>query len=160
MFVVLCFCFLDTNKIGPQQAIYSGQCSLLWPSCDSCPVTSDITWSNINIRDIKIKSSLQSPGLILGNNTNPMSNIFLENIIVNDTKLCPWGKDEKFKCYGTENVMINGKECASQEIDLVTNETCLFTSFGYKFANDFSEAIVEVSIILSLVYISVSVFFH
>ena len=79
--------------IGPQQAIYTGACNILWPKVpfEKCPVPSEITWTNITLRDITINNPEQSPGIIYGNETNPMNNVTFDNVVVNNPGLKPWG---------------------------------------------------------------------
>merc|ERR1712228_160546 len=93
--------------IGPQQAIYHGQCSLLWPQnpFSKCPVTPLIKWVNITLRNILINSPKQSPGVILGNNVNPMENITFDNVLVTNPGKRPWGNDF-YKCQGTKNFIV------------------------------------------------------
>eukprot|EP00660_Eupelagonema_oceanica_P007966 gene7966-15690_t len=72
--------------IGPQQAIYSGACSLLWPSTPgtSCPVPPQHDWRNIVLRDITINNPKMSPGVVIGNAKNPMQGIVFDNVVVNN----------------------------------------------------------------------------
>ena len=74
--------------IGPQQAIYEGACSLLWPFTPftKCPVPSNINWSNIVLRDINITNPEYGPGVILGNESNPINNLVFDNVIVKEEK--------------------------------------------------------------------------
>eukprot|EP00483_Globobulimina_turgida_P005037 UN05047 len=116
--------------IGPQQAIYDGQCSLLWPMdpFSKCPVTSHITWNNITLRNILINSPKQSPGVILGNNTNPIKNILFENVVVNNPGKRPWGH-HFYKCDGVDNFQAKDgtnpvPPCGSNvTLDIIINET-------------------------------------
>eukprot|EP01084_Bolivina_argentea_P091673 164986_1 len=90
--------------IGPQQAGYHDQCSLLWPQIpfSKCPVTAEITWSNITLKNILINNPKQSPGVILGNISNPMMNILFDNVVVNNPGKKPWG-DKFYDCIGVKN---------------------------------------------------------
>ena len=89
--------------IGPQQAGYKGACSLAWPYLpgSKCPVPDNITWNNLTFRNILIDSPTFSPGVILGNETNPMSNIVMDNVVVKDGWSLPWFGDY----YKSENVV-------------------------------------------------------
>ncbi len=86
--------------IGPAQQSESGTtCSLLWPHFDStCKITGYHTWRNITLRDIYVHNALQSPGVLMGNTTNPMIDIKFENVVFTDfnKRTKPWG--EKYYC--------------------------------------------------------------
>jgi len=110
--------------IGPQQAIYEDQCSLLWPYSPwaKCPVTPFVSWLNITLRNITINAPKQSPGLLMGSRSNPMRNITFDNVVVRDPGMCPWGTDY-YKCRGVEQfTAINGTDpvpqCGRSEPDL------------------------------------------
>ena len=45
-----------------------------------CPTQGCATFENITLRNILIDDPLLSPGVILGNETNPMKNIVFENV--------------------------------------------------------------------------------
>ena len=83
--------------IGPQQAIYKGACSLLWPYVpySKCYVPSNINWTNIVLRDINITNPSYSPGVILGNESNGINGLVFDNVIVNDNvnEYDLWKKD-------------------------------------------------------------------
>ena len=89
--------------IGPQQAGYGGASSLAWPYLPGtkCPVPDNITWNNLTFRNILIDSPSFSPGVILGNETNPMSNIHFDNVRVKNGWAIPWFGEY----YKTENVV-------------------------------------------------------
>jgi hypothetical protein len=95
--------------IGPQQAGYSNACSLLWPEdpFSKCFVPPNMDWNNITLRDIFIYSPKTSPGVILGNTTNPMSNIVFDNVVVTNPGSYPWGNDF-YKCDGVANATATG----------------------------------------------------
>ena len=92
--------------IGPQQAIYHDQCSLLWPYVpfSKCPVSVNVSWDNITLKDIIINNPKHSPGVILGNTSNPMNHITFDHVMVNNPGNRPWGKDY-YKCEGVTNFM-------------------------------------------------------
>lgn len=82
--------------IGPAQQ--EGQpCSLLWPEAPGaeCHMSGYQTWTNITLRDITVVNPVASPGVILGNSTNPIRGLKLENVLFTDMKenLKPWGQD-------------------------------------------------------------------
>ena len=76
--------------IGPQQQNEPDwtpdqrkrSCSLFYPFVENCPVPGCVTFENITLRRINISDSVLSPGVILGNNTNPMKNIVLDSVHV------------------------------------------------------------------------------
>jgi len=70
--------------IGPQQQhephqSLGGACALEYPM-GLCPTQGCTTFENITLRDVLIDNPLLSPGVILGNATNPMKNILFENV--------------------------------------------------------------------------------
>eukprot|EP01006_Ploeotia_vitrea_P059948 TRINITY_DN75042_c0_g1_i1.p1 TRINITY_DN75042_c0_g1~~TRINITY_DN75042_c0_g1_i1.p1 ORF type:complete len:493 (-),score=16.00 TRINITY_DN75042_c0_g1_i1:28-1506(-) len=86
--------------IGPQQAIYSGACSLLWPDPGTkCPIPAFMDWRGITMRDIFILHPKTSPGVIIGNSTNPMTGIVFDNVVATDAQHAPWG-DLFYACHG------------------------------------------------------------
>merc|ERR1711907_719663 len=88
--------------IGPQQAGYRGACSLLWPELEpiaKCPSPAEITFRNITLRDVLVIDPNTSPGVILGNSTNPMLNLTFDNVTVVKPGEYPWGHDY-YDCKG------------------------------------------------------------
>lgn len=83
--------------IGPAQQTEAGaKCSLLWPHAHAeCVMSGLQIWRNITLRNIFITGPRQSPGVILGNASFPMTGITLENVVYTDLKkhLKPWGAD-------------------------------------------------------------------
>jgi len=80
--------------IGPAQQ--TGQpCSLLWPIADhaTCIMSGYQTWTNITLRNITINNPWGSPGVIIGNDTNPLHNVVFDNVVVNNPGQDPWGND-------------------------------------------------------------------
>lgn len=72
--------------IGPQQQQEPGdelgdKCSLFYPVQDSCPTQGCVSFTNITLRQIIIKDPWFSPGVILGNETNPMTNVVFDGVI-------------------------------------------------------------------------------
>lgn len=43
-----------------------------------------------------------SPGVIIGNDTNPIKGLVFDNVVVNNPGNSPWG-DDFYKCEGVEN---------------------------------------------------------
>jgi hypothetical protein len=91
--------------IGPAQQ--TGQpCPLYWPqmpgsgesdqlfvysygysltdTCAECRVSGYPTWSNIVLRNITINNPKTSPGVIIGNSSNPITGLVLDNVVVNN----------------------------------------------------------------------------
>merc|ERR1712176_1538884 len=73
--------------IGPQQQHQPGdklgeKCALAYPLRGSCPTQGCTTFSNIPLRNVRIERPLLSPGIIMGNETNPMRNLTFENVNV------------------------------------------------------------------------------
>merc|ERR1719203_50282 len=89
--------------IGPQQAVYSGCCAITWPEdpLAKCPVPPEITFANITLRNITINNPRESPGVILGNSTNPMRNILFDGVFVSDPKKKPF--EDYYACDGVLN---------------------------------------------------------
>jgi hypothetical protein len=91
--------------LGPQQAVYKGACSLAWPWTPGaeCPMTDRITWSNITFKDITVNSPALSPGVIIGNSSNPMQNVVFDNVVVNKPGYFPFFSDY-YKCRDVEGI--------------------------------------------------------
>ena len=51
------------------------ECALTYPFRGDCPTEGCVTFNDITLRNIQIKKPWLSPGVILGNKTNPMTNI-------------------------------------------------------------------------------------
>eukprot|EP00947_MAST-08B_sp_MAST-8B-sp1_P001397 g1397.t1 len=78
--------------IGPQQQQEPGQslgdkCSLFYPFYpgQGCPTQGCVTFTNITLRRVTIDSPVLSPGVILGNSTNPMKGLVFEDVVVTGT---------------------------------------------------------------------------
>jgi len=92
--------------IGPAQQ--AGQpCSLLWTIIDraECDATGYQIWDNIVLRNITIINPENSPGVLLGNLTYPMTNVVFDNVVVVNPGSEPWG-DEYYYCTGIEGVAL------------------------------------------------------
>lgn len=74
--------------IGPQQQHEPGaklgeKCAIGYPLFNaSCPTQGCSTFSNIAFRNVLIERPLLSPGVIMGNKSNPMRNVTFENVKV------------------------------------------------------------------------------
>jgi len=90
--------------IGPAQQ--TGQpCPLYWPIVDrsECLMSGAQTWVNITLKDITINNPIKSPGVLLGNSSNPMQNVIFENVIINNPGSKPWG-DDFYLCDGIAGI--------------------------------------------------------
>eukprot|EP01060_Flectonema_neradi_P011504 TRINITY_DN18567_c0_g1_i1.p1 TRINITY_DN18567_c0_g1~~TRINITY_DN18567_c0_g1_i1.p1 ORF type:complete len:416 (+),score=79.41 TRINITY_DN18567_c0_g1_i1:88-1335(+) len=95
--------------IGPQQQHEPGQklgdkCALTYPIDPHCPTQGCTSFRNITLKDVFIDSPLMSPGVILGNSTNPME-VTLNNVQVKNPGLFPY--DGKYHCENTKITVIN-----------------------------------------------------
>lgn len=68
-----------------------------------CPVPAEVAWNNLVLRNITINDPVMSPGVIYGNDTNPMRGFVFEDVIVNNPGPMPWG-DEFYACQFTSGV--------------------------------------------------------
>jgi len=112
--------------IGPQQAIYAGACNLLWPDIPElpCPVPVEMTWSNITFRDIIVDGGSLSPGVVLGNSSNPMTGVVFDHVVVKNPSLNPLG-DKYYVCNGTQGIATGGTSPVPpcfKEVDNVLRE--------------------------------------
>ena len=93
--------------IGPQQqhephSALGGKCALEWPAGHSaCPTQGCVTFANITLRDVRIDRPALSPGVVLGNASNPMRNVTFEDVRTNfgpdwASGRAPWGR--AYKC--------------------------------------------------------------
>lgn len=96
--------------IGPQQQHephqkLGGDCSLAYPVNGHCPTQGCTTFANISLRNVYIEDPIMSPGVILGNVSQPMSNIWFDNVQVYmtdpDATVPAW----PFDGYHVENVV-------------------------------------------------------
>ena len=94
--------------IGPAQQT-GQQCSLLWPIVNmaSCNMSGYQTWTNITLRNIQINNPEQSPGVLLGNDTNPIHNLVFDSVVINNPGTEPWG-DDFYYCEGIDNGIVLG----------------------------------------------------
>lgn len=84
--------------IGPAQQT-GQQCPLYWPAVphSTCNMSGYQTWSNITLRDIKVYNSRNSPGVLIGNSTNPITGLTFENVVFENPGSKPWG-DDFYEC--------------------------------------------------------------
>jgi hypothetical protein len=68
------------------------QCPIFWPlpGSEVCPTQGCTLFENITLRNINIFHPLISPGVIWGNSTNPMKNITIEKLNVDENKYKIW----------------------------------------------------------------------
>eukprot|EP00041_Stephanoeca_diplocostata_P032431 m.1038095 g.1038095 ORF g.1038095 m.1038095 type:complete len:624 (-) comp24148_c0_seq2:3549-5420(-) len=99
--------------IGPAQQANDGSgtqtCSLLWPyEYDApCPVPVQTTWRNITLRNIFITNPATSPGVVIGNASNPMTGVVFDNVVVTNPGRDPWG-ESYYACYGVSGTTLGG----------------------------------------------------
>merc|ERR1712241_1183925 len=93
--------------IGPAQEADSYKaCSLAWPEVlfAPCPPPLEtVQWTNITLRNIRVHSPKQSPGIIYGNPARPMEGVVFDNVVVTDPGRRPWGS-AFYKCQGVHGV--------------------------------------------------------
>ena len=61
------------------------------------------TWSNITLKDITIYDPVRSPGVLIGNDTNPITNVVFENVVVHNAGSYPWG-DDFYECTNVQGI--------------------------------------------------------
>eukprot|EP00966_Prymnesium_polylepis_P053060 1228356-Prymnesium_polylepis.1 len=83
--------------IGPaQEADSANACSLAWPELPfaKCPPPlATVRWSNITLRDIRVRGAKVSPGIIFGNADSPMEGVVFDGVVFDpvDPHARPWG---------------------------------------------------------------------
>lgn len=82
--------------IGPQQmhepgSKFTDMCPLTYPLHTPCPTSGCVTFKDITLRRVKVHDPLLSPGVILGNSTNPMKNIIFDDTTVTYSRLSTRG---------------------------------------------------------------------
>eukprot|EP00039_Didymoeca_costata_P008775 m.116250 g.116250 ORF g.116250 m.116250 type:complete len:436 (-) comp14227_c0_seq7:2968-4275(-) len=101
--------------IGPAQQAdnsnpcFPNPCSLCWPDDPDakCEAPAAGLYQNITLRNITINSPKTSPGVILGNITNPMQGVVFDNVVVNNPGKKPWG-DKFYLCEGVSHGVATG----------------------------------------------------
>ena len=107
--------------IGPQQQHEPGsalghKCALTYPLFGTpCPTQGCATFANITLRDVRVTDPLLSPGVVLGNATNPMENILFDGVRVSFNGSAargrfPWGR--KYRCEHAAVRSVGGTEPA------------------------------------------------
>lgn len=82
--------YLSFAFAGPAQQSISvnickpNPCSLCWPGIPfaNCNAAIDSNYENVTLRDIYIYKPIGSPGVILGDENNPIEHITFENVLV------------------------------------------------------------------------------
>ena len=96
--------------IGPQQQQEPGSklgrdCALQYP-LGQCPTQGCVTFSNITLRRVTVKGhALFSPGVLLGNASNPMRNVVFEDVVFEN----PAGRlpfPGGYKCESVDGVVL------------------------------------------------------
>jgi|EP00945_MAST-04E_sp_MAST-4E-sp1_P000990 polygalacturonase len=97
--------------IGPAQQSDSDNlcaahpCSICWPALPEkfAPCMSGSgRYRNITLRNITIRNSKKSPGVIIGNMSTPMTNLTFDNVKFVNPGSKPWGSDY-YRCSGVQN---------------------------------------------------------
>lgn len=88
--------FLFVCRIGPQQQHEPGDdindCALAFPLNKVCYTQGCVNFTDVVLRRVEIDSPLLSPGVILGNITNPMDVTFEDVVVTNGE----WGGEFPF----------------------------------------------------------------
>jgi len=90
--------------IGPQQQSEpdwtpeqrKNDCSLAYPLVENCPTQACVSFTNITLRRINIVNPVLSPGVILGNASNPMTGIIFDDVKVQRPGTLPFTSG--YKC--------------------------------------------------------------
>ena len=100
--------------IGPaQEGDSQNACSLAWPELRplaKCPAPlATVRWTNVTLRDVRVRGAKASPGLIFGNDSRPMEGVVFDGVVfepVNPTAR-PWG-ERFYYCEGVNGVATGG----------------------------------------------------
>ena len=100
--------------IGPaQEADSANACSLAWPELAplaKCPAPlQTVRWTNITLRNIRVRDAKVSPGVLFGNGTHPMEGVVFDGVVFEpaDPSARPWG-NEFYYCAGVHGVARGG----------------------------------------------------
>jgi len=102
--------------IGPAQQSDSDRlcaahpCSICWPEAarSECGAPAAGTYANITLRNVTVVNPKLSPGVILANASNPMTNVVFEDVVVeNPPPGGVWGT-EYWKCEGVASGVATG----------------------------------------------------
>ena len=117
--------------IGPSQQL-GGSCSLKFPQIKDapCEMSPAHTLTNISLRSIRIVDPYFSPGIIMGNESNPMTHLTFEGVTVVsnrrrgvDPSVRPWGLN--YLCTGVSHSYSSSSypspDCFYSEEDFTTS---------------------------------------
>ena len=74
-----------------------------------CRMSGFETWTNITLRDITIYDPVRSPGVLIGNDTNPITNVVFDNVRVINPGSYPW-KDDFYDCVNIQGIATGGTD--------------------------------------------------
>lgn len=102
--------------IGPAQQSDSDNlcaahpCSLCWPTLPwaKCGAPAAGLYVNVTLRNVTVNNPKSSPGVILGNASNPMQNLVLDNVVVNGGGDKPWGHNYYCPDGGVQGTAVGG----------------------------------------------------
>ena len=94
--------------IGPAAQAEGGNTCLFWPRLpgSKCPTEPKMTLRNIVLRDIRIDTPKGSPGVVMGNASNPIDVTF-DGVVVTNPGADPWG-DAYYSCWGANGTATGG----------------------------------------------------
>jgi len=103
--------------IGPQQQHEPGtelgdHCSLAYPEVDHCPQEDCVTFRNITLRNIAIVGSFMSPGVIIGNASNPIRGLIFDRVQAAGLVAEPAPFGNAFECSGVSEYSSPGSNPA------------------------------------------------
>ncbi len=92
----VCMSNINIFRIGPQQQhepheALGEKCALFFPIVDSCPTQGCATYDDITLRNVSIIEPWLSGGVILGNTSNPMTNIVFDGVTITRPGSYPFG---------------------------------------------------------------------
>jgi hypothetical protein len=64
------------------------------------------TWSNITLRNVQVNKPLGSPGVLIGNSSNPIQNLVFDNVNIIQPGWLPFGVN--YYCDSLPGVAIDG----------------------------------------------------
>lgn len=84
-------------------------CSICWPTLPGAQCNAPVSGSyrNITLRNVVVNNPKTSPGVLLGNSSNPMQNVVFDGVKINNPGQKPWG-DSFYKCDAIEGVAMGG----------------------------------------------------
>ena len=62
------------------------------------------TWDNITLKDITIYDPVHSPGILMGNSSNPITNLVFDNVVVVNPGTVPFG--DNYSCNDVMGVAV------------------------------------------------------